>query len=795
MRSPLFFLCMLLLACPFALFAQPGSVLVQDGSGNTLSSHASIQEAYDAIPAPLTQPYVIATDSFYLARAPWENFPIRFTEKAGASAANTITLRRKNIHGFRTQFASRSDSTEIFVFDGADWITINGYDPDPVFPNGFSFRCLPANHDTAWAPSIRFVNGATHNTIRYFEATNGWRAEGFPNAPLILFDTSGAATGNSFNTIEHAVFDTDNGIRSKGSPSRPNVHNVIRENLFEYTYSRVLTIEVGTAGMEFNHNKVVLSTALNLGATARKGLALIQANYLEDTTRIAGNTIQLINDGRTDSALTAIEVAPVTTNAPAHQCLITNNYITTGASYWSAFGRIEGPGLSESTTAPVRAFSLKMNMPAHVLLAHNTVRLQPRTSNDTIRPCYSAVLSKIGNNNGGNIRVQNNILYNLRTGGGPGSLHTVLDLSDTTGMELDYNSYGRADTMARIGNALYADFAAYRTGFSSQETHSNDAPVLFEAVETPYLSAMMVGDPAIAGQPLPAVTDDINGHTRIQPYRGADEPANICDTTSYLSGIYGGGSACPGKTILLYYAERSWLAPVLPAGGLIHQWQSRIITSPVYADIPGANTTELVTTQSQYTVYRVKDSCIGTGVVTYTNLIGVPMDSSSIVFDSITVVPVTSVIYRLTVHHAGPATNYTWLFSDGNTDFSSTKDINHWFMNPGTYTATVHADRECHDPISITFTVTAPPSSTGTIPVAGNLKVYPNPANQLLEVKSDKPIGSLMVTDLTGRMLLLQEASGSSATIRTADLPAGMYLLRMSNGKEEAKTVRFVVSH
>src|SRR4051812_48974099 len=86
---------LLLFCCfPNAVYSQTGSVRLYDASGNLLDSFASIQAAYDAIPEPLSKAYSLTVTSAYKGRQPWETFPVRFTEKAGSSAAHTITLDR-----------------------------------------------------------------------------------------------------------------------------------------------------------------------------------------------------------------------------------------------------------------------------------------------------------------------------------------------------------------------------------------------------------------------------------------------------------------------------------------------------------------------------------------------------------------------------------------------------------------------------------------------------------------------------------------------------------------------------
>lgn len=782
---------------PLAL-AQPGTVLLKDAAGTTINTYASVQLAYDAIPTPLTQAYTIAVDSGYVSRDPYEHFPIRFTAKTGAGPAHTITLRANRRDYWLTRFSVRTDSTELMVFDGASWIIIDGEraTPNLEFPNGLALRGLsPSASSRAPFPAIRFVNGANHNTIRYCEISNGRHQPGKGDEHAILFDTSAATTGNDYNIIEHCLFDTENGLRSKGSPSRPNAHNIIRNNLFDQAYVNALTVEEGTGALAFRNNEVYSSyffTSSNLNTAVN----LVKVTGFSDTLQITGNTLRLLRqfDGSSvDSALNAILIAPSAATPAGSLCIIANNYITSAAGYFMDHNTVVGPYPNDATTGPFTAIELHTSgLPVDLLIAHNTVRVGSAAAPGITGKLYSAVLRQLGSNTGGRIRALNNIFDNLRQGGGPGTRHLVLDLQDTTGMTLDYNIYHTAGTLAAVGANIYQNFGGYRAALTAQDVHSSDSATIFEGVGTYLLSATMSGQSFMAGMLLPEVPVDKNLNQRIFPYRGADEPIATCDTGLNYSAIYALHSeACAGKQIYLQYAENSYFAPVLPAGGLIHQWQSRVAGATSFSDIPGATTTDLVITQSQLTVYRVKDSCISSGLVTYTNSVPVPMKTATLVLDSITLVTNgTQQVIRFEVHTTGTATSYTWVFSDGRTDFSSTNFIDHYFMNPGVYTVTVYTDEECSDPVSLTFD-TRVPQAINNPKLNSNLQVYPNPANNLLQIESAGPIGVLTITDLPGRTVLSQTVTSKTMAVYVTDLPAGIYLLRTGNGQ----VARFAVQH
>ncbi len=62
------------------------------------------------------------------------------------------------------------------------------------------------------------------------------------------------------------------------------------------------------------------------------------------------------------------------------------------------------------------------------------------------------------------------------------------------------------------------------------------------------------------------------------------------------------------------------------------------------------------------------------------------------------------------------------------------------------------------------------------------LRVYPNPANHILYLESDQPLGSVAIYDLYGRIILVvSNIEDDSAVINTSCLPTGVYFVRTAN--------------
>ena len=63
-----------------------------------------------------------------------------------------------------------------------------------------------------------------------------------------------------------------------------------------------------------------------------------------------------------------------------------------------------------------------------------------------------------------------------------------------------------------------------------------------------------------------------------------------------------------------------------------------------------------------------------------------------------------------------------------------------------------------------------------------NVVVYPNPANSVINVASSLTEGTIVMTDISGKMVKNITIEGLTNTVNTADLKAGVYYVTVSNG-------------
>ena len=178
------------IALSTSLTAQTNSVELRDGGGALLSSHNSIQSAYDAIPGAISQAYRIEILTAYDGSN--EIFPITFTNRTGSSSANTITLRPAA--GNTGEMIVGSSNLGTIILNNADYVIIDGRPggtgsaPDLIIQNTVSSGTN--------ANTLQFIGGASNNVAHYIHLKNATQgsagprtiefADGAPNSDNII---------------------------------------------------------------------------------------------------------------------------------------------------------------------------------------------------------------------------------------------------------------------------------------------------------------------------------------------------------------------------------------------------------------------------------------------------------------------------------------------------------------------------------------------------------------------------------------------------------------------------------
>ena len=81
-------------------------------------------------------------------------------------------------------------------------------------------------------------------------------------------------------------------------------------------------------------------------------------------------------------------------------------------------------------------------------------------------------------------------------------------------------------------------------------------------------------------------------------------------------------------------------------------------------------------------------------------------------------------------------------------------------------------------------------SGIGESPSVADIRVFPSPATNMLNVVSDRQVAEVDVLDMTGRTVLTEDAFAMNATLDVAGLNSGRYLvqLRMADGTRNVRS-------
>ena len=61
--------------------------------------------------------------------------------------------------------------------------------------------------------------------------------------------------------------------------------------------------------------------------------------------------------------------------------------------------------------------------------------------------------------------------------------------------------------------------------------------------------------------------------------------------------------------------------------------------------------------------------------------------------------------------------------------------------------------------------------------------IYPNPANSILQIKSDDNIDQVEIFNSIGKQVISEEANSSNLTLDVSELPTGQYIIRFKTNK------------
>ncbi len=498
LKSFIYFFVLILSAS--TLFAQAGSVELKDGGGVFISSHASIQAAYNAIPATVTQAYIIELLGAYTAAS--ETYPITLGLKTGTSLTNTITIRpAAGVTG--KLISATATGTPIFLFSNADYVILDGRPGG----TGTLFDLTIENlATTSGSFTLRFLDGATNNIVRYCIIRNNTMNTAGPRA--IEIGTSVAnPTGNSDILIEYNwIIGGRSGIGLAGTSANPNLNiQILNNKITNFGYSGIwvlsssdnILIRENWIFQEFGFNTP------NFGIIAAGFTALdIIKNKILDIQNTASTSVR------------GMQITP----AAGGVLNVINNFVSLTQD--------------NGTKTTVYGINILGSAEYTANIYYNTVRIGGNhAAGGTSGSVVSGGIVKGNTGSTSTYNQKNNIVLNNRTGGPAGVVHTGYFSSATANVgtqDIDYNVYfvtGAAGTHAGWGGTIFTDIALYKAAAAPNEQNTIFKQVTFVSNTDLHLAGASNGDFDLAGIPIPGIIDDIDGDLRhpTYPYRGADE--------------------------------------------------------------------------------------------------------------------------------------------------------------------------------------------------------------------------------------------------------------------------------
>ena len=119
-------------------------------------------------------------------------------------------------------------------------------------------------------------------------------------------------------------------------------------------------------------------------------------------------------------------------------------------------------------------------------------------------------------------------------------------------------------------------------------------------------------------------------------------------------------------------------------------------------------------------------------------------------------------------------------------DFNNTYDMASIFFNFGTDGATAGAKTYYFDNVQFGSVVIS------NDPARENLRYFPNPATDQLNIRSDRPINSVQVFDLAGKEMMRLAPTAQNVNVDVSNLAPGMYIFT-TNSDGKSDTFRVVV--
>lgn len=511
------------------------------GTGGNFTTLTSAIDTYNTV--CIGGPIIFELINNSYTTASGETFPLTIKSNAYASAINTLTIRPA---AGKTVSISGNNNTGIFIFRGADYVTIDGANIAGGLTRNLTISNTNNSAATATVVYMEAPNssdGATNNTVKNSiisgsGSTTTWCAVFSGGSdPLNI-----PPTGNNDNTFfNNKIIKAATGFAIVG-PSGNEWRNVIDSN------------DIGsiTAAEKLGFSGVELYQQENAQVKRNKILNLSWADYSSDVYGIyivgTGKDC-VINENKIDSIVHTsvygahgIFIGNSNTDA---NLLVANNMISkVVTSGYNGFNRSDN------------GFGISVVQGGGYKIYFNSVSL---TSNPSLNGGHRAACLYVDNTvtASGAIDFRNNILANFQTVGNSNSRYAMMvRAANSVFSNFNYNVFYAASTnlLCRGSNATtYTTLANVQANTAANANSINVQPVFLSANN---LHLNTISNTAISntGEAITVVQTDIDAQTRngLTPDPGADE---------YVEPNYG---SWVGRVSTVWTDPQNWEANFVP---------------------------------------------------------------------------------------------------------------------------------------------------------------------------------------------------------------------------------------
>ncbi|NLJ07424.1 MAG: hypothetical protein GX437_07130 [Sphingobacteriales bacterium] len=427
------------------------------GTGNTYTTITNAVNALkiNEITCPVT---FLLTDTLYTN----ETFPIKFEEYAGLSYARRVTLKPasgKNV-------VIKAD-TAVFLFNGADYITIDGSNNNSTSRNlTLKSTKTSGSNTVVGLNSLSTTNGATYITIKNCNIENGFQTA---ISYGIYFGGNLGSSGYGHHNLtihNNHIYNAYYGIDGYGNSANPFDSLVITNNTIGNDSTSISVLYKGIYISYCNSPYISGNTIYNFLTTNSINIAGIDIGAGCSGAKVENNHVYNLNSLSTGGwGAYGIVISSTTSN---NNMTIQNNLIHDLIT--------DGDG----TSTTYNPYGIRLAGGTNVKVYFNTVIMRGAIANTSTADQCAAFITTTSSVTGLDLR--NNIFYNSMTGGSGTKAYSAYIYSSANVQTINNNDYWADGSNAVFGyyGSAMSTFSDWKTA-TGQDTASYNVNPLFKA--------------------------------------------------------------------------------------------------------------------------------------------------------------------------------------------------------------------------------------------------------------------------------------------------------------------------